>query len=134
VLGNRLLGALAISMCLTATTSGRLIGDKVARKLASEALAVRGINVRGFVLVPYVNDSAPDFYSYQALAQSSNSNGSLGFFAVNAWTGDVWNIDTCSRVSSPALQKDQQSILKRSGMSPLAATTLRERSPGCRPD
>ena len=125
---------LAVSVSLIAETNCRLIGSQLARKLVHQAVVTLGVDAKGFVLIPYVNDSAPDFHSFEALLQNSSTSGRIGFFAVNPWTGDVWNIDRCSRIISSELKKEQESILERSGMSALAATTLRERPPRCRPD
>ena len=49
-----------------------------------------------------------------------NPHGSpvLGYYAVNPWTGDVWDVMGCKRISSPAIQAEQRSILKRSTYPP----------------
>jgi hypothetical protein len=125
-------GALFVSMGLVAAT-GHMIGEKMARTLMSEAMAAIGIGTKSFVLVPYVDSPAPDFYSFQALRQNSTADGNIGFFAVNRWTGDVWSVDACKRITSLQLTKELESILKRSGMSAPEAATLRGRSPACRP-
>ncbi len=41
------------------------------------------------------------------------AEGSFGFFAVNAWTGDVWNLWGCHRLSTPALRRSQAAIRRR---------------------
>lgn len=40
-------------------------------------------------------------------------NGSFGFFAVNPWTGDVWALWGCHKLSTPALRKSQAEIRRR---------------------
>ena len=39
--------------------------------------------------------------------------GSFGYFAVNPWTGDVWALWGCHRLSTPALRKSQAAIRRR---------------------
>jgi hypothetical protein len=132
--GKRLISALVFCIGLTAAPPGRPISDRLARHLVREALASKGIASAGVVLVPYVNNSAPDFYSYQAMRRNSSAPGSFGFFGVNSRTGDVWSFDTCERISSPALEKEIESIVRRSGLSESAVRILRDSPPGCRPD
>jgi len=38
------------------------------------------------------------------------ANGGFGYFAVNEWTGDVWALWGCHRLSTPALRKSQAAI------------------------
>lgn len=40
------------------------------------------------------------------------ANGGFGYFAVNEWTGDVWALWGCHRLSTPALRKSQAAIRK----------------------
>jgi hypothetical protein len=99
-----------------------------------EAMAALGIGPKGFDLMPYVNDYAPDFYSFQALPQGLGSEGSIGFFAVNPWSGYVWNLAGCRQVTSPALRREQKRIIELSGMSASEVKTLGGKSPGCSPE
>lgn len=117
---------------MTASTA-HLINDRKAQELTREAVAVLGIDAKVMVLVPYADDHAPEFYSFEVFRRGSSANGHVGYFAVNRWTGDVWNIDGCSRIASPVLSKEQESILKRSGMSPSEAAALGAKPPGCQP-
>lgn len=41
------------------------------------------------------------------------ADGSFGFFAVNRWTGDVWALWGCHRLTSPALRRAQVEIRRR---------------------
>ena len=36
--------------------------------------------------------------------------GGFGYFAVNPWTGDVWDLWGCYKLSTPALRKSQAEI------------------------
>jgi len=132
--GKRLLLTLVISVGILAATGPRQISSKAAWKLMGEAMAASGIDPKGFDLVPYVNSYAPDFYSFQALPRGPGAEGSIGFFAVNPWSGYIWNLAGCRQVTSPSLKKEQARILKTSGMSASEAKTLGEKSPGCSPE
>ncbi len=51
----------------------------------------------------------PPFLVYHGSNQPP-AGGSFGFFAVNPWTGDVWALWGCARLSTPALRKSQAAI------------------------
>jgi len=53
-----------------------------------------------------------DFFVFDGLSKPP-AEGSFGFFAVNQWTGDVWNLWGCHRLSTPALRKSQAAIRRR---------------------
>jgi len=55
--------------------------------------------------------SEPDNFYY--LVGVGLEAGSFGDFAVNVWTGDVWDLWDCQLLSSPALQKSKAAILDR---------------------
>jgi len=44
---------------------------------------------------------------------STPAEGSFGYFAVNPWTGDVWALWGCHKLSTPALRKSQAEIRRR---------------------
>lgn len=59
-------------------------------------------------------------------------NGSFGFFAVNPWTGDVWALWGCHRLSAPALRRAQAEIRHRFTAGELKHyDRLRRRKPFC---
>jgi hypothetical protein len=51
----------------------------------------------------------PPFIVFDGLSKPP-AEGSFGVFAVNPWTGDVWNLWGCHRLSTPALRKSQAAI------------------------
>lgn len=50
------------------------------------------------------------FYNFKGWSIGS---GSYGFFEVNPWTGDVWALWGCEKMSSPALLKSKAKIKHR---------------------
>lgn len=60
------------------------------------------------------------------------AEGSFGVFAVNPWTGDVWNMWGCHRLSTPALRKSQAVIRRRFTRDELQQyARLRQLKPEC---
>ena len=84
------------------------VDEKSARKLAAEANGPRyGLN-----LFNYEAAMSFPFLVFNGLG-GPPSEGSFGYFAVNPWTGDVWNLWGCHKMSTPALRKSQAEIRKR---------------------
>ncbi len=56
-------------------------------------------------------DSGMDkiFFVFLGVGEQSN----FGFFAVNPWTGDVWSLGNCKKLTTPALRRSQVAIRKR---------------------
>lgn len=75
------------------------------------------------------------FYIFQGLHSDPGKEGSatFGFFAVNPWTGDVWDLWDCGkRYRTPALRKAQAAIRKRFTPAELKEyPRLRDLKPGC---
>ncbi len=78
---------------------------------------------------------APDFITLQAEVLHSSSVGPLEmrYFAVNPWTGDVWDPFGCTRITSPAIKRKQDEIWKSSKLPDEARHVLQERAPACTP-
>jgi hypothetical protein len=80
------------------------IDERTALRLASEAY---GVDEKWF---DYDAGISHPFFVYYGLTES---DGSFGFFAVNPWTGDVWSLWSCRRLSTLALRKSQAEIRRR---------------------
>ena len=103
------------------------IDMEMARRLAAEAVD-EGAQPNWFDYSPHM--SRP-FFSFDALG-SSSANGSMGFFAVNPWTGDVWALCGCHLLSTPALRKSQAEIRRHFTPEELKRYAgLRRRKPDC---
>ena len=59
----------------------------------------------------------PDFYFFSPVYEQSESAPTLGHFAVNRKTGDVWDWELCQRLQSGALRAAQKSLRKKLGLS-----------------
>lgn len=56
---------------------------------------------------------SPPFYSYSVLNPPPATWGVFGHFAVNPWTGDVWALLGCHRLSTRSLRRSQALIRRR---------------------
>src|SRR6266849_2852011 len=59
---------------------------------------------------PYMSDDS--FFVFDGLNKPP-VNGSFGFFAINRWTGDVWALWGCHKLSTPVLRRSQAAIRRR---------------------
>jgi hypothetical protein len=60
----------------------------------------------------YIGKMSPPFFVYYGLSETP-AEGAFGYFAVNPWTGDVWALSGCHKLTTPALRKSQMEIRKR---------------------
>jgi len=60
----------------------------------------------------YDSNLSPPFFVFYGVNQPP-VEGSFGYFAVNPWTGDVWALWGCRKLSTRALRKSQAEIRKR---------------------
>jgi hypothetical protein len=111
--------AAALIVALTFSTAGaterpvtnipKKLDERTAQTLASLAFGL-GTEARDYD--PDNPEIAPPFFVLHGLAPSPRQ-GSFGFFAVNPWTGDVWALWGCWKITSPAARKMQGEIRKR---------------------
>ena len=83
-------------------------------ELAGQRLAAEGDHgaATGLDYFDYDSNISPPFLVYHGLTKPP-VEGSFGYFAVNPWTGDVWELWDCRRLSTPALRKSQAAIRRR---------------------
>jgi len=126
---NLLRLALALGFSAWAPGLERTIDEAMALKLIDEALPAVG-EVRASVQIgPWRYYWAPEFYTFQAWRAGEGGVLLTYYFAVNPWTGDVWDAMACKRITTREVQKDQEAIWARSGIPSEAREALRERSP-----
>ncbi|HUC11893.1 MAG TPA: hypothetical protein VL985_15920 [Stellaceae bacterium] len=77
--------------------------------MAAEALFGREKHLDAF---DDQGDIDPPFFVYYGI-NDPPAEGSFGCFAVNPWTGDVWALWGCHRLSTPALRKSRAAIRRR---------------------
>jgi hypothetical protein len=85
------------------------LDEKTAQALAALA-AGDGANPGD--LDPDLPTNDPPFFVFDGISPPP-AEGSFGFFAVNPWTGDVWALWGCRKLSTPALRKLQAEIRQR---------------------
>jgi hypothetical protein len=72
-----------------------------------------------------------EFFYFEATWPNPTGSPHLGSFAVNPWTGDVWNAAGCERLTSASLARLQDGIRKRFGFKEKEYSALRARKPLC---
>lgn len=107
------------------------IGIAEARGLVYEAVKVHN---RGAAVINSPRTFDPDFYFFTATWPNPTGSPIIGYFAVNPWTGDVWNVTSCERVTSRSLEKQCRNIEKRLQLKRDAYVRLRAKKPLCDPD
>jgi hypothetical protein len=85
------------------------IDEPTAQRLAAEAHYGADKYLDAF---NYGSNMSPPFFVYYGLNEPP-AEGGFGYFAVNPWTGDVWALWGCHKLTTPALRKSQMEIRKR---------------------
>jgi hypothetical protein len=60
----------------------------------------------------YGPDLDKNFYAYQGVGRVG-TEGSFGFFSVNPWTGDVWDLWECHKLKRRRLQALKSAVRRR---------------------
>lgn len=123
---------LALGVSFISSAHPPTISKGVARKLVREAVLALGESRASIQIGPWDYHLAPEFYTFSAWRHNL-ADGLLVtyYFAVNPWTGDVWDAMGCKRITSPAMEKAQESISKRSRLPAKGWEALRQKSPAC---
>jgi hypothetical protein len=112
------------------------ISEATAEELVRDALASLGEDGGGskIAIGPWLYYWAPDFITlYAEIPLTSVGRVETRYFAVNPWTGDVWEPFGCTRITSPTIQRKQDQIWKSSKLPDEAREVLRARAPACTP-
>ena len=80
--------------------------EQMAQRLAAEGYD-HGVEEKWFDFDPGMGRP---FFVFYGLTES---DGSFGYFAVNPWTGDVWALWGCRKLSTPVLRRSQAEIRRR---------------------
>lgn len=111
----------------------RIISERTARRLVREALAAMGDDWSSAGFETMKDYWAPEFYSFMAYLPGPEINGvsvlQTQYFAVNPWTGDVWDNTECRIITSPVIHREQESIWSRSRLPADAREPLHDKSP-----
>ena len=113
-----------------------IISKATAAELVRDALATLGNDGGGTKIAvgPWSYYWAPDFITLQAqVFVPSMGIVAMRYFAVNPWTGDVWEPFGCTRITSPTIKRKQDEIWKSSKLPDEARHVLQARAPACTP-
>lgn len=106
-----------------------IVTQKEAKVLVMKGLAA--IKLRAAVdYMPVQND--PRFYIFEAITSNPDVAAVVGHFAVNIYTGDVWDLaGHCTHISSNTLNMHLANIRHESRVSDKAYGRLRHYKPEC---
>ena len=126
-------GALALwistaSPAPAAETRPRKISIAAGRKLTSEAIKRHNA---GAALIYTPREWDPDFYFFCATWSNPVGSPIIGYFAVNPWTGDVWEAAGCELLTTESLKKLQARIRERSRLKEEDYRRLHAKKPWC---
>jgi len=113
-----------------------VISKATAAELVRDALASlgEGHEASRIPVLPWDYYWAPDFITLQAeILVPSTGTVAMRYFAVNPWTGDVWEPFGCTRITSPTIKRKQDEIWRSSKLPDEAQRILEARAPGCTP-
>jgi len=112
------------------------VNAATARELVGDALASLGEDgaTTKIAIEPWPYYWAPDFITLQAeIPHPAAGRIESRYFAVNPWTGDVWDPFACTRITSPTIKRKQEAIWKSAHLPDEARHVLQARSPACTP-
>ena len=117
-IGWMFLSALYIQSLLIAQS--RVLSKAEAQELVTVGLGSRAKELPHFGLddLPSKDPKEKDFYLFEASFSNPGGMQIVGHYAVHKITGAVWKLDICERVDSTALQKLQETIRRRIGVTP----------------
>lgn len=121
-----------VAFVVEAHASGARLSAKEAEKLVEAAIYPnRSKAVLQEVHIP----SEPDFLFFEAIDPNPDHSAHMGTFAVNSWTGDVWNTaGFCIRVASPRLSEMLRGIRSHSALEAAEFNRRRDKKPICDAD
>ncbi len=102
-----------------------------ARRLVYEIVKVHN---PGADLISSPRSFDRDFYFFAATWPNPTGSPIIGYFAVNPWTGDVWNSAGCEHLTSKSLRKLQNDIRRRLHFGAGDYAKLRAKRPVCGAD
>jgi hypothetical protein len=127
-----LLAASPVGLALDPTVSTGAAIELVRGALASLGEGSARTNI---AIYPVVDYWAPDFITLQAeVPHPDVGRVEMRYFAVNPWTGDVWDSTACTRITSPTIKRKQDEIWKSSKLPDEARQVLQTRAPACTPE
>jgi hypothetical protein len=119
-----------IHVALWAGETPKYLSVEQAKSLARAAAQETGIaKLKGFSLEEAHLDHFPDFYFFDALVSEPGAEGFAGHYAVNKFTGEVWNPIRCLRFSGKGVRKIQEKLKKEIGLGTQGLQPLDDNTP-----
>ena len=107
------------------------ISREEAREIVFALLGPDPTKLSNFSLEHHAFPYAPEFYFFDGVWDNPHGSVIQGHYAVNPWTGDIWDPIACTHVTSPAAKRLQESIRKRFRLGKDEYLKLRAEKPAC---
>ena len=104
------------------------ISVQEARRLVYEVVKLHN---PGAAVSRMQNSYDREFLYFEVLTTNPVASPVVGHYAVNPWTGDVWNPALCERLTLPSLKRMQERIRKRFKFAEQEYARLRAKKPLC---
>lgn len=121
-----LISPLILTLAELAMSGEQNIDVAEARKLVYEELKAScpGCDMNRIDVEQLANKYDRYFYYFGASWANPTGSPNLGYFAVNPWTGDVWNAASCKKLISPGLMRLQKIGEEKAGHPPFSSAVL----------
>lgn len=133
-------GCIYLLVCLIAVQISDAAGSEEQHRISiDEAREIGQLAIdsyhRGAALVPVEKQFVPSFYVFEAESPNPETAAVIGSFAVNAQTGDVWDMaGYCHHLTSRAIRDRQEELRRRFGYSKSEFAKLEKLKPMCDAD
>jgi len=104
---------LTFGFCLMVITNSKSLAEEIPKKVEideAQILVSKALHNRELSTLWYEPDISLPFISFSGAGIIDSIDG---YWAVNPWTGDVWNLWNCRRPMTPALRKALAKIRER---------------------
>ena len=123
---------------LTFAVGRRPLSPTECRGLVAVLLADGWMKLPGFAIKDSPEDSqtdpfAPRFCVVHATYNNPGGGSTIGHYAIDLQTGDVWDWVGCARFTSPSLSKAQTALRQEIGLSSEEYRRISKNAPWCLP-
>lgn len=122
---------LAVISGLAWGSTRRSITPREAHDIVNMLLRANWGKVPGYNIDAYADPAGGSFYLVSATFDNPGGGNTIGHFAVDKETGDVWDLARCGRFTSPSVAGFQKTIRARIGLADREYRRVKRYGPGC---
>ena len=123
---------LAVSLLpVLACAEPKFVSEQDARRLVRAALPTWALKAGPVYIRPWKSSPNADFFFFTADRDNPGGSGTVGHFAVERTTGDVWDGVVCQEYKVEGLARLQVLIRKKLGLTETTYKNLKRQGPYC---